>query len=220
MQVSVKADIKAVQKSLDKTQRSLIPKAASDALNYVAWLASQKRLREKAQEIFAGGAVAYTRGAFRFAKSTAKSLTAEVFIDPDRDRYMRFQIAGGRRTPDRKKIWVPTRNTKLNRYGNIPRATMRRMIGDREKFFKGIPRGLHGESNNGIWERYGRTATHPRGKNIRMVARYVSSTQYSPLFPFAEITEGVVFGNQRFARKFNERLSAALRKRARVLPSG
>lgn len=214
MQISVTSNVAELTRGLNDIQRKQIPFAASRALNDVAKTAAMKTLREKAKRVFAGGATRFTLTGFLYRQSTKKNLSAEVFIEPQRGEYMRFQIGGGTRFPDRRKIMVPTNNTRLNKFGNIPRGTYSKIINDRTKYFSGIPKGLSGNSNLGIWERYGRSKRFPGGKRIRMVAKYIDRAQYSPVFPFAETTRGVVFGRQDgFAVRFNKRLSAAMRTR-------
>jgi hypothetical protein len=216
MRINVSSNISTVARFLTDVEKKQIPFAASQALNDVAKKAAMVDLREKAKKIFAGGATRFTQTGFLYRKSTKKNLTAEVFIEPKRGKYMKFQIDGGTRFPERRKIMIPTNNTRLNKFGNIPRGTYARIINDKTKFFSGIPKGLAGEDNRGIWERYGRSKRYPSGKRIRKVASYIDRAQYRPIYPFAETTSGVVFGRQDgFALRFNVRLAAALRSRKR-----
>ena len=212
MQINVSSNIQEVTRGLSAVQRKQIPFAASQALNDVAKKAAMRDLRDKANRTFQGGATRFTRSGFLYRRSNKKNLTAEVFIEPSRAKYMRFQIDGGTRLPERRKIMTPTTNTRLNKFGNIPRGTYSRLINDRKKYFSGIPNGLSGNSNLGIWERYGRTKRFPGGKRIRMVAKYIDRAEYRALFPFEETTQGVVFARQGgFANRFNKRLIAAIR---------
>lgn len=214
MQINISSNINQITRGLNDIQKRQIPFATSRALNDVAKTAAMKTLRHKASRVFAGGATRFTLTGFLYRRSTKKNLTAEVFIEPQRGQYMQFQVGGGTRFPERRKILVPTNNTRLNKFGNITRGTYARIINDRQKYFSGIPKGLSGNSNLGIWERYGRSRRYPAGRRIRMVAKYIDRAQYSPIFPFAETTRGVVFGRQDgFAVRFNKRLAAALRTR-------
>ena len=206
MNINISTNISSVTKALNAFGKNQIPFAASRALNDVAFHMSRKVMPKKSNDTFAGGATAFTKRGFKYKKSNKRNLTAEVFIDTAQEKYLKFQISGGNRFPEKRSIIVPTSNTKLNRYGNITRATYSRIINDKKKFFKGIPRGRTGKSNEGIWERYG------NNKNIRIVARYVDKAQYEPLFPFGKIGERVVFSrNQGFADRFRVRLQEAKR---------
>lgn len=212
MQINVSSNISAVAIALDAFGKNKIPEAASKALNGVAAKAALDVLREKSEKVFKGGATAYTKRGFLYRKSTTKKLIAEVFVEQSRAEYIRFMVDGGTRFPDRRKIMVPTYNTRLNKFGNIRRGDYAKMINDRKKFFSGIPKGFSGDANLGIWERYGRSKKFPGGRKIRMVAKYIDRAQYRPIFPFAETTQGVVFSRQDgFAVRFNKNLSKALR---------
>lgn len=215
MQISIKADIKKLTRGLNDIQKKQIPFATSRALNDVARQASTKTLRERADKVFEGGATSFTKSGFRYEKSNKQNLTAKVFIDPARAEYMKFQIAGGTRFPKNRALMIPTTHTRLNKFGNITRGTFNRLINDRAKYFSGIPKGMQGAANEGIWERYGRQ-TKRGGQKIRMVAKYRKRGQYQPLFPYAETIEGVVFGRKDgVAERFRKRLAQALAIRKR-----
>ena len=86
------------------------------------------------------------------------------------------------------------------------------LFDDKKKFFEGIPKGLTGENNRGIWERYGRNKANPSGQRIRMVANYVGQAQYRPKYPFKKTVEGVVFGQKRgIGKTFEKNLKQALK---------
>lgn len=212
MQVSVKSDISAFTKALDAFGRNQIPFATAKSLTQVAADASRKRLPVVADKTFDKGATRFTKRGFKYIKATKRNLVATVFIDNIQNEYMKFQVKGGTRFPERKSLLISTDASRVNRFGNLTPATLSRMINDKYKYFKGVPRGKTGQNYEGIWERYGRQ-TRRGGQRIRMVARYVDKAQYRPLFPFAETIEGVVFsGEGKFANRFRANLRDALRQ--------
>ena len=160
MRLNLKTDFKKLSKNLNSMQRTQLPFVISKTLNDVAFAAIDRNnpegVKQKAKDTFEGGATPFTVGGFRFKKSTKRNLTAFVFIESAREKYMKFQIQGGTRQPNRKRILVPTDNIRLNKFGNLTRATRNKLFEDKTKFFEGIPKGLTGENNRGIWERYGR----------------------------------------------------------------
>lgn len=208
MRIEVKTNIKELTRGLTSIQKEQIPFAASQTINQLAFEISKKVLPKKTQEVFAGGATAFTQKAFNYTKSTKKTLIARVFIDEKRESYMKFMIAGGTRTPNKRAILVATDSSKVNKFGNIPRGTIQQMIDDKSKFFKGVPKGRQGQQYEGIWERYGRS-TKAGGKRIRMVGRYTGEAQYKPLFMFADYAQNIVFARQ---GGFNERFKANLER--------
>ena len=216
MKLDLKADFKQLSKGLNNMQKTQLPFVLSKTINEVAFASIDKNnpegLKQKAKDTFEGGATAFTVGGFRFRKSTKKNLTAFVFVESAREKYMKFQIKGGTRQPNNKRIIVPTKNIKLNKFGNLTRATRNKLFDDNKKFFEGIPRGLTGENNRGIWERHGRNKAKPSGQRIRMVANYVGQAQYRPKFPFKKTVEGVVFGQKRgIGKTFEKNLKQALK---------
>ena len=211
MNINVSADIKAATRHLSRIQKQQIPFAASGALNHVAFVSARKELPMQTDKVFDGGAVRFTQTGFRYKKASKRELIATVFIDPAREAYLRFMVQGGTRFPNNRAILVSTKHSKLNKFGNIPRGTLKRMIEDKNKFFKGIPKGRQGEHLAGIWERYGRK-TKQGGQRIRMVANYEGKAQYTPKFPFGTFVEGVVFSRKDgFAVIFQRNLERALR---------
>ncbi len=216
MNLNLKADFKQLSKGLNNMQKTQLPFVISKTINEVAFASIDRNnpegLKQKAKDTFEGGATPFTVGGFRFKKSTKKNLTAFVFVESAREKYMKFQIKGGTRQPNNKTILVPTKNIKLNKFGNLTRATRNKLFDDKKKFFEGIPKGLTGENNRGIWERYGRNKANPSGQRIRMVANYVGQAQYRPKFPFKKTVQGVVFGQKRgIGRTFEKNLKLALK---------
>jgi hypothetical protein len=214
MNINVSANVREVTRSLNAIQKKQIPFAMAGALNDVAFKAGPKGrvLGKQADKTFAGGAPPFTQRGFKVNKATKQNLTAEVFVDKLQEKYMRFQIKGGTRFPERKSMLISTDKTRLNRFGNITPATYAKLINDKTKYFKGVPKGSAGQQYEGIWERVGRSKRKPGGQRIRMVARYIDKAQYRPLFPFAQTTAGVVFGQQGgITDRFRARLKQALR---------
>ena len=216
MDLKLSADFKKLSKGLNSMQRTQLPFVISKTINDVAFATIDRNnpdgVKQKAKDTFKGGATPFTVGGFRYWKSTKKNLTAYVFVESAREKYMKFQIKGGTRQPHNKTILVPTKNIKLNKFGNLTRATRNRLFDDKKKFFEGIPKGLTGDNNRGIWERYGRNKANPSGQRIRMVANYVGQAQYRPKFPFKKTVEGVVFGQKRgIGRTFEKNLKLALK---------
>jgi len=216
MDLKLSADFKKLSKGLNSMQRTQLPFVISKTINEVAFATIDRNnpegVKQKAKDTFEGGATPFTVGGFRYRKSTKKNLTAYVFVESAREKYMKFQIKGGTRQPHNKTILVPTKNIKLNKFGNLTRATRNKLFDDKKKFFDGIPKGLTGDNNRGIWERYGRNKANPSGQRIRMVANYVGQAQYRPKFPFKKTVEGVVFGQKRgIGRTFEKNLKLALK---------
>ncbi len=220
MQIDIRSNIKELTKELTKIQKEQIPFATSKTLNEIAYRAAKQELPKKPDEVFAGGAVNFTKTGFNYKKSTKRNLIASVFINPTRAKYMQFMVQGGARFPDKRAILVSTKHSKLTKQGNLPRHYVRTILSDKQKYFSGIPKGKGNDQDYaGIWERYGRyissnkksTDYQSQGRRIRMVAHYASKGLYKPLFPFGAFTEGIVFSrNDGIAIVFRRNLKMAL----------
>ena len=218
MKLDIRADIKEAQRGLSRIQKRVIPKATSEAINDLLFPIAKKEAPKEMDRVFEGGPTKFTRNAFLFSKSNAKNLTAYVFAKDIQGGYLKFAVAGGTRFPKNRTILASTKNSELNEFGNIKRGTLKKMLTDRKKYFKGVPKGqpMLGE---GIFERYGRRRWSKKqkkliGGKIRKVASYIDRGQYRPIFPFAEIAGNVVFSrDDGIARKFRRRLREELEKR-------
>jgi hypothetical protein len=115
---------------------------------------------------------------------------------------MRLAINGGISIPQGRALTHPTKNTKLNRYGNLPRTYVKKSLANKDKFFSGVPKGMTGQEHAGLWQRYGTK----NNRKIKMMAQWKSSRRYSSKFPFYAIAERVIklrsniIFNQQFKR--------------------
>jgi len=201
MQLSISDNIDKVAKGLDKTARKQIPFAVAQTLTKLAYEASQEEKKQAPRHI--DRPTPYTVKGFRYRRANKRNLEALVFIQ-DRD-YMRYTVHGGHAKPKRAALVHPASNTKLNKYGNLPRRYVSKALANKAKFFSGIPQGMEGQDNAGIWQRYG----GKRNPRIRMVAQWKGGRRYQAQFPFYEIAGQLVAG--RANRIFNQQLERALR---------
>ncbi len=216
MRISVKDDLDQLSRKLTYLQRDQIPFAVSKTLNQIAFNLSRQIMPQETDKTFEGGATRFTQRGFKYKKSDKRHLWVDIFIDKAQAKYMKFMIAGGTRFPEKRALLVSTQYARLNRYGNMRKGFVKKILADNEKYFSGTPNGRDGPA--GIWERYGRTkdnnarpTSKPRSQKIRLVALYSDDAQYTPLFPFAEIGRRAVFSrNDGFAKKFRENLANAL----------
>ena len=207
MQISVKTDITAATRHLTRIQRKQIPFAASQALNDTAFNARsavQVQLPKKLDR-----PTPWTIRGVRVGKSTKRNLHARVYFAPDRARYMKYQIEGGTRTNTTGTIVMP-KNLKQNKYGNIPRGKIKKLL-QRPDTFIGTIKGIPGVWQRGHISKRGKFSarTKSRASNVRLLARFEDQATYSPRFPLRKIVTGVARSN--FRRNFSRRLAAALR---------
>lgn len=207
MEISVKADIKAATRHLSSIQRKQVPFAVSQALNDTAFdarKAVQAQLPRKLKS-----PTPWTIRGVRVGKSTKHRLVSRVYFNPDRAKYMRYQIAGGIRTEADGTIVMP-KGIKLNKYGNIPRGKISRLL-QKPNTFIGTIKGVPGVWQRGHFTRSGRFSSAGKGRqgSLRLLARFEDQAAYRPRFPMHKIVAGVA--RNRYGRHFRRRLAGALR---------
>ena len=216
MEIQLKTDIKKLTRDLRGIQRKQIPFAVSRALNAVAFDARESL--QKALPHHLDKPSAYTKRGIQVKKSDKRNLTAFVGFAGEGfgrlpggasvapSEYMGRLMRGGTRHPRRRAIPVPTHAFKTNKFGNIGRGRIAKLIAD-PKYFSGVPRG-RGQDAAGIWKR----GKPKKGKpgNLKMVIAWEPQTHYrGGRFPMRQIVDKVV--RRRFAGRFASALQHTLR---------
>jgi len=222
MRISVKTNIKSVARGLSRIQRKQIPFATSQTLNQLAFDLTKRKKKGVLGAATATtfnkkkgkGSTEFTQRNFFFENSNKSNLTAWVFWDSRNADFMKFQVDGGNRSPRSRAIVVPTKHTKkrLNKFGNIGKGEISKLLADKSKNFSGSPNGANSKSE-GIWERYGRS-TKRGGQKIRKIISYANKASYQPKFKFAQITADFVASEKGgFDTKFRKNLRKAIAKK-------
>ena len=205
MNLNITTNIKSIQLGLSKTAKRQVPFAIASTLTQLAFQAMQEEKQQAPK--YLDRPTPFTIKGFRYKKANKRNLMSLVYIDSadSKRSYMKYSIDGGVSRPKKSAMIHPAKNSKLNKYGNLPRNYVKKAMANKAKFFSGVPKGMQGDDNSGIWQRYG-TKNNQR---IRMVAQWRKSRSYQARFPFYEITGDVVFG--RANAIFNKQLAYAIR---------
>jgi len=206
-QISVRTNVKEVTKGLTKLQRQQIPFATSVALNKTGQLVLAG-LQRTAQKTFDGGATPSTLRALKPPKglkgrrhniifSTKRDLRTTIFLPDWAANYLKYQIDGGIRPTDGSGTGVPTRNRRLNKYGNIPGRRSGLVKGNKQ--FISTIKGI-----DGVWERYG-----PKGRNVRLLIAFEKNPKYRKKFTYFETATKMA--KIHFSRKLKISLDKAIR---------
>jgi len=202
MKIELKADIKQLTKKLNKVQRKQIPFATAQAINEVAFKARKALMAQSKKKL--DRPTPFTVKGFQVVKAKKTSLTAIVYVDSKRAKYMQFQIEGGIRTPNKRAIPVPVqKNVALNKYGNMPRKKINTLLNN-VKIFSGKPKGQGRNANApaGIWKR-----TNKNNK-LKLLVSYEPFVKYEARFPFYKIVTKVV--ESTFEDTFKKHLAKAI----------
>jgi hypothetical protein len=207
MQISVKTDINSINRTLSNIQRKQLPFAISQALNDTAMEA--REVATANLETYLDKPVPFTKRAIRYTKSTKRHLVATVQIAPTQYAYLKHQIKGGRRFPNRKAIPVPFKNQPTNQYGNLPRGTIGKLLA-KPNTFSGSIKGVAGIWQRGHYSRGGKfsVATKSRSTAVRLLVAWEKDVDYQARYPYSQIVKAVV--RTKFQRHLKARLAAAL----------
>jgi len=207
MDINISSNIEKVMRNMDKAGRKQIPMALASTLTTLAFKAMEEEKKQARRKL--DRPTPFTISGFKYKKATKKTLTALVYINKGdtQRKYMQFAINGGVSKATSGAMIHPASSTKLNKYGNMPRNYAKKVLAKKDKFFSGVPKGMEGQENAGIWQRYGKKK-NPR---IRMVAQWRKSRTYQAKFPFYEIAGKIVAGraNDTFNKAFARAMKTA-----------
>lgn len=194
--LDIDADFSEVHKMLDDLEKKQIPFATSKAINSAAKDVKQAIDQQMTQVL--DRPTKFTRNAIGIKFSNKRTLQAEVFVKPIQIEYLRWQIFGGTRSSlSQQGIGVPTKNKKLNQYGNIP-GRRKGLIKGKKQFIATI-RGV-----TGVWERYG----GKRNPQVRLLVAFEQQVKYSKRLPFFKTAQ--ITANKMLFKRFNQAMAYAL----------
>jgi len=198
---------------------SQLPFATSLALNAVAQDAADEVTKETGRRL--DRPTSFTMRAWSVGRSTKASLTAAVFAKDAQARYLRWQVAGGSRAPNRQAQRLPSA-IKLDQFGNLPRGEIARMVslakaGKRLTKARGARLGIsskldlfYGDPGNGmppgIYKRVVQGADH---KLVPLVVFPRVNAQYTARLPLERIVRDTV--RARFEARFATAWATAMR---------
>jgi len=176
MQIDISSNIKKVKKQLVGIEKKAIPQATRFTVNNLAFNIARKELPKRADKKFEGGATAWTKRGFGYKKAKRGQTAAMVFIRDNQAKYLKYQIDGGTRTPDKSSILIPTDKARKNKYGNLTRGTYSK-IANNDGYFK---------ARDKVFKRVGK-----KGKT-KVVATYKKKATYKPKFKYYNYSLGYV----------------------------
>jgi hypothetical protein len=182
----------ALERSLSDAARNQLPFATARALTTTGRGAADFE-RSRMSSLIDSPTPFTLNGIYAYGARKSRPV-AEIGIKRIQAQYLRKIVEGGTRRPEGRALLVPV-GTRLNKYGNMPRRAVARLLA-RADTFSGTINGV-----GGIWQRP-RTA---RG-SMKLLVRYEDSTEYSPSFDFQEIAVGYV------RRYFPDELASSLRQ--------
>ncbi len=203
MEVVIKNNIDQVIKGLNKIQRKQVPFATSVAINDTAF-GLQKEIKRQ-MPIKLDKPTPWTVSGVLVRKSKKTDLEAFVYMagarglpkeSTDRNKYISYQVNGGTRLPKKRKIPIPGRNLKVNKYGNMPKNKIRSLVKQKDVFVGNV-KGI-----DGIWQR------KKDKSGVKLMVLFENTADYRPRLPFNRIGQG--YTTSKFTRNFEKSLARAL----------
>ena len=116
MKIKVKHNIKEVSAWTKAVHKKQIPFATAMAINTTLFQLKKEMAKQTIKKL--NRPTKATQNGFIVSKATKRKLFGILFLKDFVEKYLRFQIDGGVRSAGHK-FAVPTKNSKLNKFGNI-----------------------------------------------------------------------------------------------------
>jgi len=232
MELSVRNDIKDLTKSLNWIERKVIPTATRNTINDLSFKVSRTLSEELPRHL--DRPTKFTVGQSKKGSKTflvepaprdKSNLTSTIHLAPRQRKYLTWQIVGGERAGKDGGVLVPTKNMKLNKFGNMPKTTYSKLKVGGKGLFIGEPKNLKRPGVSGIWKVTGgagkKKKRRKRGsgpakekRKIKLLAYLAPQATYDKgNFPMRRIAEATIQKN--FSKMFDESLKINLDKAKR-----
>ena len=226
MTASFEFDPRKLQEGLADLHKRQIPFASSLAINRLLF-GAQQELKKGIDTWVDGGAVNFTKSGIQYQKSSKKHLYGALYA-PENRPYMKTMIYGGIRRPlkNNTKLIVPGYSQKssfvgpvkqqlrLNKRGNIPRNTIKRLMSKSTKQFVG-PRKNQPKTDHFVGRPKGQehrpkglySIVKGRGPRL-LIAMQDKQKTYKSIWPADRIA--LKYADKNFNQIFGKTLSQAI----------
>ena len=186
--LNIKGDLKPITKHLNKVQKKQIPFATANAINSVLFGIQKAEKAQMPKKL--DNPTPYTMKAFKVNKAKKTQLVGEIFVMPQKYKYLKYAIEGGTRTGNVSVPYTKTGNIKLNKYGNI-KGKKGGLVKNQNQFIGKI-KGISGVWERGHYSKKGNFSTKGKSKStaVRLLVAFEPTVNYKKRCPFYEIAEG------------------------------
>jgi hypothetical protein len=150
--VNVRADVKALSRSLDALRYRQLPYATSLALTALARKVARAEVKNLAGVL--DKPTPFTLNSVAVIAARKERLVATVLVKDIAARYLEPFEFGGKHVLNGRALLNP-KNVALNQYGNLPRTMLARLKG-RRGVFVGVVATKDGRRISGVWQRLAR----------------------------------------------------------------
>lgn len=187
----------------------MLSHAQNKAMNY-----TRHEMKTAFDRNIEGGATRFTREGMNIVYSTKNALSSLLYFQDNR-YYMHEVMHGGNKVEkDGLPLAHPSRNIRLNKFGNIARRNFKIHKSMKKKYFKGVPKGRE-DLPYGLYQRFGKGGLTKRGKprgRIKLLIDYSNdSRRQRATYPRASSDAARIFFN-RYQRQLPVSVRFAQRK--------
>ncbi|KWR88779.1 hypothetical protein [Cupriavidus sp. IDO] len=197
LDISVRFDVKALNKQLDALAVKQLPFATAQAINAVA-----KKLQAAERENMAkvlDKPTPFTLNSVSVKLANKSSLTAMVYVKDIAAAYLLPYEAGGPNKLNARALIKPV-GQKVNQYGNLPRTTVKRLAAKKNVFI-GKVKTSAGEVD-GVWQRS--KATRGKKAGLKLLVKFQDAHEAKQRLGYQDLARKVV------GASFRRELGAAL----------
>jgi hypothetical protein len=198
--IDISHNMAAFERQLSNALQEQLPFALALALNDAGGDAKEA-VEDHMDRVF-DRPTPFTKRALFMRRASKRRPTVEVNVKQVQARYLRRQAEGGIRTPEGAALLVPV-GQRLNRYGNMPRGAVRRILGRSDTFVASRRGGGNNRLRPGIYKR-----KKVRGKNAspQLLVAFEDRATYQRRFLMQTTAE------RAFRASFEGHLSRRLRQ--------
>lgn len=189
------ANFEALLRGLTAVEQRQVPYALALTLNAV--VTDVKTNTEGSMTRRLDKPIPFTQKGLAIHRATKARLEASAFFKDRQAAYLELQESGGMRRPKGRALVLPA-DQKVNRYGNLPKGTVKRLL-LRGDVFSGSVGGVAG-----IWQRFG-----PGKRKLRLLIAYEPEASYRPRLKFQD--SAYKTARARIETHFNRSMAFALR---------
>ena len=193
----IQSNINEIIMGLNDLEKKQIPYATSKALNDTAFQARAALTAQLVKRL--DNPTPFTKRAIRVRKATKKRLYAEVYVNEIQAKYLKNLYYGGTERPKSRALIKPTKDLKLNKYGNIQNKKIQKLLNN-PNYFSGTVTGKGGK-RSGIFRRY-------KSGRIKQMIMWVDKKEKQKRLEFDKTIQGVV--NNKFNSNFEKALKFAI----------
>jgi len=170
--LDLSGNFRAFARDLSRAEKQQVPYAIALTLNATA--ADIEKNTDKSLSKLLDRPTPFTRRGLFKRKATKRRLLATVGFKPIQASYLERLETGGDRLPKGRALVVPV-GQRLNKYGNLPRNALRRLLA-RKDVFSGNVNGVAG-----IWQR--KRGRSGRG-GLKLLIAYAPKARYEKRLGF------------------------------------